>query len=115
MNRLKCVLLVVLFLLTTLSAVRADDITDAIEQGRVSFARGQYELAIEQYSRALTGYGDHITLAHYNIGVCHYRLGRLHEAIKHYRQAIQLRGGKYANASYALGMVLSELNRIAEA
>lgn len=114
MNRFNCVLVVV-FLTLALASARADDISEAIEQGHTAFARGQYEMAIQQYSRALSGYGEHVAFVHYNIGVCHYRLGHKLEAVRHYRQAIQFHSGKYANASYALGLVLTELNQIAEA
>ena len=53
--------------------------------------------------------GDLKAVFRYNIGVCYYHLARTQDPITEYRAAINLRGGRYQKASYALGMVLAEL------
>lgn len=78
---------------------------------------GQYAEALEKYQDVLefrTAPGLTAKI-HFNIGVCLYQLGRPESAVAHYRQAIEVSGGKYQKAFYALGMAQTALGDKAKA
>lgn len=76
---------------------------------------GEFEKALVSYRSALVASkNDAIDLKflarlHYNLGVCEYRLGRADTAIGELETAIELRGGEYLEAFYALGMAETAL------
>jgi tetratricopeptide (TPR) repeat protein len=71
--------------------------------GKFASALGKYQLVLEKSK------GESISptlraRVHYNLGVCEYRLGRPERAVGELETAIELRGGDYPQAFYALGM-----------
>ena len=76
---------------------------------------GNFENALENYRQALSRPEDEKpgdvfrAKVHFNIGVCLYRLQRNAEAVEELTKAIEISGGAYQRAFYALGMAQSEL------
>jgi tetratricopeptide (TPR) repeat protein len=105
---------VLLFILVFVFTVSAQDHFSA----GTSFAeQGDCEKALDSYRAALKNLkGEDTTArAHYNIGVSLYHLGRHAEAAAEFRNAIEMKGGKYQRAWYALGMAESALGNNAGA
>jgi superkiller protein 3 len=100
-------------LILVFSASAQDNFTDATR-----FAiDGQYEKALANYRAAQneTSGADSSARVHYNIGVCLYRLDRGAEAVPELKEAIRLKGDRYQQAWYALGMAQAGLKNTAAA
>jgi tetratricopeptide (TPR) repeat protein len=116
MLNVRRVVFVLMLLAAALLPVRADSVSEVMEQGNAFFALGQYEMAIFQYRAALPLMSsEQAALAHYNIGACYYQLRQPSSAVTEFREAIKIRAGRYPKASYALGLALRELGRWTEA
>ena len=96
-------LLVFALILMTVISVPAQTSFDTAAQNA---KEGQYEKALENYRHVLDSQpGKQLSVkAHFNIGVCLYHLNRPQKAVEEYQKAIELSGGKYQKAFYALGM-----------
>jgi tetratricopeptide (TPR) repeat protein len=105
---------VLLFIFVLVFAVSAQDHFSA---GTSFTKEGSYEKALDSYRSALKNSkgADAESRAHYNIGVCLYQLGRHAEAVAALTEAIDLKGGKYQRAWYALGMAESASGNNAKA
>lgn len=88
---------------------------EAITRGNVLVARGEYAQALKEYARVEPDSGETYSIALYNTGVCYYELWRTTEAIDYYRRAVNEHQGRYAQASYALGVALEDQGRLREA
>jgi Flp pilus assembly protein TadD len=81
----------------------------------------EYEKALEKFqklnqsSKAEDFNADFSARIHFNVGVCLYRLGRNSEAVAEFNEAIDLSGGAYQKAFYALGMAETALKNWREA
>jgi tetratricopeptide (TPR) repeat protein len=97
---------VLLFILVLVFTVSAQDPfsagTSFAKEGSYAKALGSYRTALENSKGT-----DSAARAHYNIGVSLYHLGQLEEATAELDKAIDLKGGKYQRAWYALGMAES--------
>lgn len=104
--------LLFVFLLVSAVSVPAQSpvVRPLFNQGTVFAKAGEFEKALASYRTALkmseNGENNVNFLARlrYNLGVCEFHLGRWETAVSEYRKAIELRGGDYAEAFYALGM-----------
>ena len=78
---------------------------------------GQYEKALASYRAAQSNAKDAESSArvHYNIGVCLYRLDRPADAVPELQEALRLKGDRYRQAWYALGMAQVGLKNTAAA
>lgn len=105
---------VFLFILVLVFTISAQD--NFAEATRLA-SNGDYAKALENYKAAQKDAKNPETAAkvHYNIGVCLYRLDRATEAVPELNEAINLKGGKYQRAWYALGMAEAAQDHIAEA
>ena len=90
-------------------------------QARNAFEKGLQRLAkhdavggLTQFERAATGFPDYYE-AYYHIGVADLRLGREEEAAQAFQKSIDLSGGRYAWAQFALGLLLCRRGEYAEA
>jgi tetratricopeptide (TPR) repeat protein len=105
---------VFLFILVLVFTISAQD--NFSEATRLA-SKGEYTKALESYRAAQKDAKTPEAAAqvHYNIGVCLYQLERPVEALPELNEAINLRGGKYQRAWYALGMAEATLDHPAEA
>lgn len=78
---------------------------------------GQYEKALASYRAAQNQPNgpEFSARVHYNIGVCLYRLDRPADAVPELKEAIRLKGDRYQQAWYALGMAQAVLKNTAAA
>lgn len=120
------VLLFVFILLAAVSAINTQTPGSNIFETANGDARaGRFTEALEKYRAVLR---DSLTEAetnpampallagvHFNIGVCLYQTGRPQEAVAEYEKAVELSGGKYQKAFYAMGMAEAALGRAKEA
>jgi Tfp pilus assembly protein PilF len=90
-------------------------------KARNAFERGLERLAKNDaiggrtlFVRATTAFPDYYE-AYYHIGVADLRLGREEEAAQAFQKAIDLSGGRYAWAQFALGLLLCRRGEYAEA
>lgn len=103
-----------LFILVLVFSVSAQD---HFAEGTRLAIEGRYEKALVNYRAARTQAADADASAriHYNIGVCLYQLERVAEAVPELEEAIRLKGDRYQQAWYALGMAQADLKNTAAA
>ena len=112
-------ILVLIFALST--AAQTPSVKMPFDEGTRLAQSGEFERALVSYQAALAASKNSpieprsLARLHYNLGVCEYRLGRADKAIVELETAIDLRGGEYSAASYALGMAESEHGNWAKA
>lgn len=87
---------------------------DAFEKGLERLAKNDAVASRTQFARATATFPDYYE-AYYHMGVADLRLGREEEAAQAFQKAIDLSGGRYAWAQFALGLVLCRRGRYAEA
>jgi Flp pilus assembly protein TadD len=99
----------------TVSAQDTPLVKRAFADGTKLAQNAQYEPALENYRRAIVFSEsekiekDFLARIHFNAGVCLFHLRRNNEAIAEFDQAINLSGGAYQKAFYALGMAQTKL------
>jgi tetratricopeptide (TPR) repeat protein len=109
------------------SPVRRTDYTVSVRELRIpGKARNAFEKGLErlakndpvasrtQFVRATAEFPDYYE-AYYHMGVADFRLGREEEAALAFQKAIDLSGGRYAWAQFALGLLLCRRGEYAEA
>jgi tetratricopeptide (TPR) repeat protein len=103
-----------LFILVLVFSVSAQD---PFTEGTILALNGQYEKALVNYRAAQNENRDAEASArvHYNIGVCLYHLDRPADAVPELKEAIRLKGDRYQQAWYALGMAQAGLKNAAGA
>jgi len=87
---------------------------NAFEKGLERLAKNDADGSRTQFMRATTAFPDYYE-AYYHIGVADLRLGREEEAAQAFQKAIDLSGGHYAWAQFALGLLLCRRGECAEA
>jgi tetratricopeptide (TPR) repeat protein len=87
---------------------------NAYQQGLERLAKNDAAGSRVQFVRATTAFPDYYE-AYYHLGVAHLRLGRDEEAAQAFQKAIDLSGGHYAWAQFALGLLLCRRGGHAEA
>jgi tetratricopeptide (TPR) repeat protein len=87
---------------------------DAFEKGLERLAKNDAGGSRMQFLRATATFPDYYE-AYYHIGVADLRLGREEEAAQAFQKAIDLSGGHYAWAQFALGLLLCRRGEYAEA
>lgn len=105
---------VLLFILVLVFTVSAQD--HFAEATRLA-SKGNYTQALQSFRSAqkVAKDADAAARVHYNIGVCLYQLDRSAEAVTELTAAIDLKGGQYQKAWYALGMAQARLEKTDEA
>lgn len=117
--RIASFIFVLIFALST--AAQISSVKKPFDEGTRLAQSGEFERALMSYQAALAASKNSpieprsLARLHYNLGVCGYRLGRADKAIAELKTAIDLRDGKYSEASYALGMAESERENWAKA
>ena len=109
------------------SPVRRTDYTVSVRELRIPVkARNAFEKGLErlakndavgsrtQFERAATAFPDYYE-AYHHIGVANLRLGHEEEAAQAFQKAVDLSGGHYARAQFALGLLLCRRGEYAEA
>ncbi len=109
------------------SPVRRTDYTVSVRELRIPVkARNAFEKGLErlakndavgsrtQFERATTAFPDYYE-AYHHIGVADLRLGHEEEAAQAFQKAVDLSGGRYARAQFALGLLLCRRGEYAEA
>ena len=86
----------------------------AFEKGLERLAKNDADGSRTQFVRATTAFPDYYE-AYYHIGVADLRLGREEDAAQAFQKAIDLSGGHYAWAQFALGLLLCRRGEYAEA
>jgi len=87
---------------------------NAFEKGLERLAKNDADGSRTQFLRATATFPDYYE-AYYHMGVAELRLGRGEEAAQAFQKAIDLSGGRYAWAQFALGLVLCRRGEYAEA
>jgi len=87
---------------------------NAFEKGLERLAKNDADGSRTQFMRATTAFPDYYE-AYYHTGVADLRLGREEEAAQAFQKAIDLSGGHYAWAQFALGLLLCRRGEYAEA
>ncbi len=87
---------------------------NAFEKGLRRLAKNDAVGSRTQFVRATTTFPDYYE-AYYHIGVADLRLGHEEEAAQAFQKAIDLSGGHYAWAQFALGLLLCRQGEYAEA
>jgi tetratricopeptide (TPR) repeat protein len=87
---------------------------NAFEKGLERLAKNDAVGSRTQFLRATTAFPNYYE-AYYHIGVADLRLGREEEAAQAFQKAIDLSGGRYARAQFALGLLLCRRVEYAEA
>jgi tetratricopeptide (TPR) repeat protein len=87
---------------------------NAFEKGLERLAKNDADGSRTQFVRATTTFPDYYE-AYYHMGVADLRLGREEEAAQAFQKAIDLSGGHYAWAQFALGLLLCRRGEYAEA
>jgi Tfp pilus assembly protein PilF len=87
---------------------------NAFERGLERLAKNDAIGSRTQFVRATTALPDYYE-AYYHMGVADFRLGREEEAARAFQKAIDLSGGRYAWAQFALGLLLCRRGEYAEA
>lgn len=86
---------------------------NAFEKGLQRLAKNDAVGSQTQFERATTAFPDYYE-AYYHMGVADLRLGREEKAAQAFQKAIDLSGGHYAWAQFALGLVLCRRGEYAE-
>src|SRR5712664_2669866 len=87
---------------------------NAFEKGLARLAKNDADGSRSQFVRATATFPDYYE-AYYHMGVADLRLGREEEAAQAFQKAIDLSGGRYAWAQFALGLLLCRRGEFAEA
>jgi Flp pilus assembly protein TadD len=87
---------------------------NAFEKGLERLAKNDSDGSRTQFVRATTAFPNYYE-AYYHIGVADLRLGREEEAAQAFQKAIDLSGGHYAWAQFALGLLLCRRGEYPEA
>jgi Tfp pilus assembly protein PilF len=87
---------------------------NAFEKGLQRLAKNDVDGSRTQFERATTAFPDYYE-AYYHIGVADFRLGHDGEAAQAFQKAIDLSGGHYAWAQFALGLLFCRRGEYAEA
>jgi Tfp pilus assembly protein PilF len=87
---------------------------NAFEKGLQRLAKNDAVGSRTQFVRATTAFPDYYE-AYYHMGVADLRLGREEDAERAFQKAIDLSGGRYAWAQFALGLLLCRRGEYAEA
>jgi tetratricopeptide (TPR) repeat protein len=87
---------------------------NAFERGLERLAKNDAIGGRTQFVRATTAFPDYYE-AYYHMGVADLRLGREEDAAQAFQKAIDLSGGRYAWAQFALGLLLCRRGEYAEA
>jgi len=87
---------------------------NAFEKGLERLAKNDPVGSRTQFERATAVFPDYYE-AHYHMGVADLRLGREEDAAQAFQKAIDLSGGHYAWAQFALGLLLCRRGEYAEA
>jgi tetratricopeptide (TPR) repeat protein len=87
---------------------------NAFEKGLERLAKNDADGSRTQFVRATATFPDYYE-AYYHMGVADLRLGREEEAAQAFQRAIDLSGGRYAWAQFALGLLLCRRGEYAEA
>jgi Tfp pilus assembly protein PilF len=87
---------------------------NAFEKGLQRLAKNDAVGSRTQFVRATTAFPDYYE-AYYHIGVADLRLGQEEEAAQAFQKAIELSGGRYAWAQFALGLLLCQRGEYADA
>jgi Tfp pilus assembly protein PilF len=87
---------------------------NAFEKGLERLAKNDPVGSRTQFVRATAVFPDYYE-AHYHMGVADLRLGREEDAAQAFQKAIDLSGGHYAWAQFALGLLLCRRGEYAEA
>ena len=87
---------------------------NAFEKGLARLAKNDADGSRSQFVRATATFPDYYE-AYYHMGVADLRLGREEDAAQAFQKAIDLSGGRYAWAQFALGLLLCRRGEYAEA
>jgi Tfp pilus assembly protein PilF len=87
---------------------------NAFEKGLERLAKNDADGSRTQFVRATATFPDYYE-AYYHMGVADLRLGREEDAAQAFQKAIDLSGGRYAWAQFALGLLLCRRGEYAEA
>ena len=87
---------------------------NAFEKGLERLAKNDPVGSKTQFVRVTTAFPDYYE-AYYHMGVADLRLGREQDAAQAFQKAIDLSGGRYAWAQFALGLLLCRRGEYAEA
>jgi len=87
---------------------------NAFEKGLGRLAKNDADGSRTQFMRATATFPDYYE-AYYHMGVADLRLGHEEEAAQAFQEAIDLSGGHYAWAQFALGLLLCRRGEYAEA
>jgi hypothetical protein len=87
---------------------------NAFEKGLERLAKNDADGSRTQFLRATATFPDYYE-AYYHMGVADFRSGREEEAAQAFQKAIDLSGGRYAWAQFALGLLLCRRGEYAEA
>ena len=87
---------------------------NAFEKGLQRLAKNDAVGSRTQFERAITAFPDYYE-AYYHIGAADLRLGHEEEAAQAFQKAIDLSGGHYVWAQFALGLLLCRRGEYAEA
>jgi tetratricopeptide (TPR) repeat protein len=87
---------------------------DEFQKGLVSLQKNDPAGSLPHFAKALTISEDYYE-AVYHIGVAKLRLGKRDEAMKEFQEAVELSGGHYARADFAMGVLLCESGKPGEA
>jgi tetratricopeptide (TPR) repeat protein len=87
---------------------------NAFEKGLERLAKNDAVSSKRPFVRAITAFPDYYE-AYYHMGVADLRLGREEEAAQAFQEAIDLSGGGYAWAQFAMGLLLCRRGEHAQA
>src|SRR5712692_3559192 len=87
---------------------------NAFEKGLERLAKNDADGSRTQFLRATATFPDYYE-AYYHMGVADLKLGREEEAAQAFQRAIDLSGGRYAWAQFAVGLLLCRRGEYAEA
>jgi tetratricopeptide (TPR) repeat protein len=79
----------------------------AFEKGTKLLIKGQAAQCLAYFDRAIAKDPTYYR-AHHNLGMAYLRLGRTQDAERAFQKAIDLTGGGYAPADFAMGLALSQ-------
>lgn len=94
---------------------------ELFEDGIRASRSGEHKQALSKFEQALVRAASEnaghkfLAKAHYNLGVSRFHLHQLEQAVVDFETAIELANGRYENASYALGLTLTELGDLTRA
>jgi tetratricopeptide (TPR) repeat protein len=87
---------------------------NAFEKGLERLAKNDPASSRKQFVQAISAFPDYYE-AYYHMGVADLRLGREEEAARAFQEAIDLSGGRYTWAQFALGLLLCRRGEYPEA